>query len=133
MSHSTVDAPGPASTGNARPDEDRAPRDGSDPAPVRARGVQLFGEMRGSGYRSAPALVRREDGQTITLSPLLYQTLEALAEGHSWDSLAQELSLRTDRHVTADDAHYLVDEKLGPLGLVVAADGAQPATRKHNP
>src|SRR5215213_7287494 len=119
MTHSTVDAPGPASTENGAPLADRAPRDGSDPAPVRARGVQLFGEMRGSGYRSAPALVRRDDGQTITLSPLLYRTLEALAEGHSWDSLAQELSMRTDRLVSTDDVQYLVDEKLAPLGLVV--------------
>jgi putative peptide zinc metalloprotease protein len=89
--------------------------------------------MRGSDYRSAPALVRREDGQTITLSPLLYGTLDALAEGHSWDSLAQEVSLSTDRHMTADDVQYLVTEKLTPLGLVVAADGAEPVTRRNNP
>jgi putative peptide zinc metalloprotease protein len=28
---------------------------------------------------------------------------------------------------------YLVDEKLRPLGLLVAADGVQPKTRKKNP
>ena len=133
MSSSTVDAPGPASTESSLPPTDRAHRDGSDLAPVRARGVQLFGEMRGSGYRSAPALVRREDGQTITLSPLLYGTLDALAEGHSWDSFAQEVSLSTDRRLTADDVQYLVTEKLTPLGLVVAADGAEPVTRRNNP
>ena len=87
----------------------------------------------GPAIASAPALVRREDGQTITLSPLLYGTLDALAEGHSWDSFAQEVSLSTDRHMTADDVQYLVTEKLTPLGLVVAADGAEPVTRKNNP
>jgi putative peptide zinc metalloprotease protein len=133
MSHSTVGAPGPASTQSSPPSGERAHRDGDDRAPVRARGVQLFGEMRGSGYRAAPALVRRTDGQTITLSPLLYRTLDALADGHSWDSLAHEVSMLTDRHLTADDVQYLVDEKLAPLGLVVAADGAEPSVRKNNP
>ncbi len=40
----------------------------------RADGVQLIGEMAGSGYRTPPALVRRTDGQTVQLTPLLYQT-----------------------------------------------------------
>ena len=46
--------------------------------PVRADGVQLIGEMPGSGYRTPPALVRRADGQTIQLTPLLYLVLEAV-------------------------------------------------------
>jgi putative peptide zinc metalloprotease protein len=100
---------------------------------VLAQGVQLFGEMQGSGYRNAPALVRRQDGQTITLTPLLYRTLEALAHGNSWEAVAEDVSCVVDRDVTVEDVQYLVDEKLRPLGLLVAADGVQPKTRKKNP
>ena len=35
--------------------------------PARADGVQLIGEMEGSGYREPPALVRRGDGQVVQL------------------------------------------------------------------
>ena len=41
-------------------------------APARVDGVQLLGEMVGSGYRNPPSLVRRSDGQTLQLTPLLY-------------------------------------------------------------
>jgi putative peptide zinc metalloprotease protein len=132
MSHSIVDGSGP-------PADDVMPalgvehRGGDQPAPVLARGVQLFGEMQGSGYRNAPALVRRQDGQTITLTPLLYRTLEALAHGNSWEAVAEDVSCVVDRHVTVEDVQYLVDEKLRPLGLLAAADGVQPKTRKKNP
>ena len=44
----------------------------------RYRLVELIGEMAGSGYRVPPSLVRRIDGQTIQLTPLLYATLRAI-------------------------------------------------------
>lgn len=47
-------------------------------APIRVDGVQLLGEMGGSGYRTPPALVRRADGQVLQLSPLLYLVLNAV-------------------------------------------------------
>src|SRR4029453_917447 len=93
------------------------------PVPVLARGVQLLGEMQGSGYRTAPALVRRQDGQTITLTPLLYRTLEALVHHHTWAEVAEEISSAVDRDVTVEDVQFLVDEKLRPLGLLAAFDG----------
>ena len=108
-------------------------RDGNHPAPVLARGVQLLGEMRGSGYRTAPALVRRQDGQTITLTPLLYRTLEALAGERTWAEVAEEVSSAVDRELAVEDVQFLVDEKLRPLGLLTALDGVQPETRKNNP
>ena len=54
-------------------------------APTRVDGVQLIGEMVGSGYRNPPALVRRSDGQVLQLTPLLYLVLSA-ADAHdsSW-------------------------------------------------
>ena len=50
-------------------------------APARVDGVQLLGEMVGSGYRNPPSLVRRSDGQTLQLTPLLYAVLDAV-DGH---------------------------------------------------
>ena len=42
------------------------------------QGLELLGEVPGSGYRQAPALARRADGQVITLTPLLQQTMAAI-------------------------------------------------------
>ncbi|HEY8282593.1 MAG TPA: hypothetical protein VIG28_08925, partial [Leifsonia sp.] len=69
-----------------RPSEQDAPAGGpalpstSAPsrAPSRAQGVELIGAMRGSGYRVPPSLVRRADGQTLQLTPLLYAILDAV-------------------------------------------------------
>ena len=47
-------------------------------APTRVDGVELIGEMVGSGYRTPPALVRRGDGQVLQLTPLLYTVLNAV-------------------------------------------------------
>src|SRR5687768_15331416 len=132
MSQATVDSPGQPADDLPHP-LGAEHRGGDDPAAVLARGVQLFGEMQGSGYRTAPALVRRQDGQTITLTPLLYRTLESLAQGHSWDAVAEDVSCAVDRHVTVEDVQYLVDQKLRPLGLLEDSDGGQPETRKNNP
>ena len=49
--------------------------------PARAAGVELIGEMVGSGYRVPPALARRSDGQVVQLTPLLYAIL-ASTDGH---------------------------------------------------
>ena len=47
-------------------------------APARVDDVQLLGAMVGSGYRTPPSLVRRGDGQTLQLTPLLYLVLDAI-------------------------------------------------------
>ena len=52
----------PAAPGRPRP----RPRRG---ARARADGVELLGEVPGSGYRRPPALARRGDGQVVTADP----------------------------------------------------------------
>ena len=101
--------------------------------PARADGVELLGTVAGSGYRRQPALVRRGDGQTIQLTPLLYGLLEAVDGERDLDALAAELGTRVGRAVTADDVHYLVEGKLRPLGVLRRPDGTQPATHRANP
>ena len=101
--------------------------------PERADGVELLGSMRGSGYRVPPALVRRADGQTLQLTPLLYALLEAIDGRRSFDELAEILSRATNRAVSAENVRQLVDGKLRPLGVLRNLDGTQPDVRKANP
>src|SRR4051794_41769574 len=44
---------------------------------ARAEGLELLGEVSGSGYKDGAALVRRADGQMVQLGPLQYGLLEA--------------------------------------------------------
>src|SRR3954447_528309 len=101
-------------------------------APVRADGVQLIGEMRGSGYRVPPALARRADGQTVQLTPLLYAVLAAVDGRRDAAEIADEVANSTGRPVTADNVEALLG-KLRPLGLLAGADGAEPELQRSNP
>ncbi|MCW2867088.1 MAG: hypothetical protein JWR20_1276 [Marmoricola sp.] len=101
--------------------------------PVRADGVQLIGEMKGSGYRVPPALARRGDGQTIQLTALLHLVLEAVDGRRTHAEIAERVSERFGRTVSADNVRTLVDQQLRTTGLVVKGDGSQPEVRRSNP
>jgi putative peptide zinc metalloprotease protein len=100
---------------------------------ARADGVQLIGEMSGSGYREPPALVRRADGQTIQLTRLLYAVLHAVDGRSSDEEVADRVSKAYGRLVQPGDVRALVDAKLRPLGLLRLADGSQPQVKRSNP
>ncbi len=102
-------------------------------APARADGVQLIGEMKGSGYREPPALARRGDGQTVQLTPLLYLVLAAMDGTRTHEEIAAVVSGQFEKNVSADNVRTLVEDRLRPAGLVVAADGTQPEVQKSNP
>lgn len=99
----------------------------------RSAGVELIGAMAGSGYRVPPALVRRADGQTIQLTPLLYAVLREIDGARDASEVAAAVTASTGRTVTEDNIHQLVDGKLRPLGLIRLADGTEPQVRKCNP
>ena len=101
--------------------------------PARADGVQLIGPAEGSGYREPPALVRRADGQTLQLTPLLYLVLEAADGSRDLDGIARHVSAESGRLVSADNVRTLMDSQLLPLGLLRLADGSQPEVKKANP
>jgi putative peptide zinc metalloprotease protein len=109
-----------------------APR-GDDEVLVRATGVELLGEVPGSGYRNAPALARRSDGQVVTLTPLLQQTLASIDGQRTVAEVADAVSASSGRLVSADNVRQLVDSTLRPLGLLLTADGAEPEVRRSNP
>ncbi|MEU6155838.1 hypothetical protein ABZ816_38250 [Actinosynnema sp. NPDC047251] len=101
--------------------------------PRRARDVELIGELRDSGYRRPPALVRRADGQVLQLTPLLYRVLEAV-DGHTdHDGIAARVGRAVGRSVSADDVRTLLGTKLEPLGVLELPDGSQPRHRKAEP
>jgi putative peptide zinc metalloprotease protein len=99
----------------------------------RADGVELIGEMAGSGYKVPPSLVRRADGQTVQLTPLLYATLREIDGRRTAEEVAAAVSDSTGRDVNEDNIRHLVDKQLRPLGLLVLPDGSQPRTKKRNP
>jgi putative peptide zinc metalloprotease protein len=101
--------------------------------PARAHGVELLGEMTGSGYRRAPGLVRRGDGQTLQLTPLLYQVLEAIDGRRGYPEIATAVSQRIGKLAAADDVWFLTETKLRPLGVLRQPDGAEPEVTKSNP
>jgi putative peptide zinc metalloprotease protein len=101
--------------------------------PALATGVDLIGEYQASGYKEAPCLVRRADGQTIQLTPLLYALVEVIDGRRSTDELAEALSGRIDRPVSDDNVRYLLAEKLRPSGLVKDEHGRDPDVKKANP
>jgi putative peptide zinc metalloprotease protein len=99
----------------------------------RATGVELLGEVPGSGYRRPPALARRGDGQVLQLTPLLYQLLEAVDGRRTVDEVAEAVSGSSGRLVGGADVQQLVAASLRPLGLLRLADGSEPELRRSDP
>ena len=120
---------GPSS---ARGDGIRAPSVDGD-VPARADGVQLIGELEGSGYREPVALARRADGQTIQLTALVYMVLASIDGTSSYSEIAGAVSQRYGRRVSAENVRVLVEDQLRPAGLVTLADGSQPELITSNP
>jgi putative peptide zinc metalloprotease protein len=102
-------------------------------APARVDGVQLIGDMVGSGYRTPPALVRRGDGQVLQLTPLLYLVLKAVDGRRSCAEIADLVGRGLGREVTEADVRSLVDGHLRPIGLLRCADGSEPELRRADP
>src|SRR5690349_6225967 len=80
-------------------------------APARVEGLELLGEVSGSGYRDGTALVRRSDGQMVQLGPLMYALLEEIDGRRDADALAAAMSERLGR--TLEREHVIrLGEKL---------------------
>ncbi|MFC9501790.1 hypothetical protein [Streptomyces sp. NPDC056982] len=89
------------------------------PVPRLGAGLQRLGEYQGSGFTERKYLVRREDGQVVQLSPLLYLVVEAIDGVRDTEGISHRVSGRFGRELSADNIHYLVEHKLQPLGLTV--------------
>jgi putative peptide zinc metalloprotease protein len=107
--------------------------------PALAPNVQLIGEMQGTGFTDRQWLIQR-DGRFIQISELLYRVAEQADGERTLEEIAAGVTASTDWIVDADNVRQLIQAKLIPLGLVVAADGpitspAGPAveSRGHSP
>src|SRR5918999_772598 len=99
----------------------------------RADGIELIGEFEDRESRPPPLLARRADGQVVQLTELLYAVAEA-SDGHrDVQAVADVVSERCGRKVTADNAAFLAERKLRSLGVLALADGTTPALDKRAP
>lgn len=105
--------------------------DQADP-PRLAAGLELLGELAGSGFAAPQSLVRRADGQVIQLTGLLYLVVSLIDGVHVPDDIAALASGKLGRSLTAEQVRYLITAKLGPLGIV-AAEGTPAALPAASP
>jgi putative peptide zinc metalloprotease protein len=107
-------------------DATMAAPDQSDAAmvPRLAAGVELIGEYQGSGLTMATYLVRNPEGRVVQLSRLLYLVLSVVDGNRTRGDIAERVSAAFGRTVSAGNVEYLLANKLAPLGLVAAGEGA---------
>src|SRR5437764_9600555 len=98
------------------------PADGA--PPQLAKGIELVGVFEGSGFKEPPYIARRADGQVIQLPQLLYMVAEEIDGRRSYEEIGARVSERFGRRLEGEQARFLVEEKLRPLGVVAQADGS---------
>jgi putative peptide zinc metalloprotease protein len=86
--------------------------------PKLADGVRLAGQMQESAFVDPPWLLEREGAGYIQVTELLYQIAEQCDGQHSLDEIAQVVSDKSGRSVTAENVHMLVAKQLVPRGLI---------------
>src|SRR4051794_6523684 len=96
------------------------------PAPLaRVEGLELLGEVSGSGYKNGAALVRRADGQMVQLGQLMYALLDAIDGKRDHEALAAALSERVGRRFEVEHVVRL-GEKLAEQGLLAGSEDKAP-------
>jgi putative peptide zinc metalloprotease protein len=100
------------------------PATGGGPLPRLAAGTELLGQYKDSAYEDPRFLIRRSDGQVMQLPRLLYSVAASL-DGRDAGQVAADLSAELDLELTAEQILFLVEDRLGPVG-VLARDGVDP-------
>ncbi|HEY3543264.1 MAG TPA: hypothetical protein VGK79_12050 [Gaiellaceae bacterium] len=94
----------------------------------RADGIELLGDVHGSGYREGAALVRRADGQVVQLGPLMYALLESIDGRRDRAELSAVMCERLGRPCDEDAVRALA-EKLAAQGLLAGHEHNAPPRR----
>jgi putative peptide zinc metalloprotease protein len=103
-------------------------------APPRlADGIELIGRYEDSGFKDPPYIARRQDGQVIQMPALLYFLAEEVDGKRNHAEIAERVTEKLERGVSADNVQYLLDEKLRPLGVLAMPDGSSPKVAKADP
>ena len=92
---------------------------------ARAEGLELLGDVSGSGYKEGAALVRRADGQMVQLGPLMYSLLEAIDGERDQDALAAAMQERLGKAVEPEHVNVLA-AKLEGQGLLEGSEENAP-------
>jgi putative peptide zinc metalloprotease protein len=95
-----------------------------------AEGLELLGDLHGSGYKNGAALVRRADGQMVQVGPLMFTLLECLDGRRGPAELAAAMSERLGRQVAEQHIEPLA-QKLAEQGLLAGTEDKAPP--KSNP
>ena len=101
--------------------------------PRLADGIELIGEYEDSGFKEAPSLARRADGQVIQLSRMLYAVAQQADGSRTIDEIAAAAGEAVGRHLSAANVEFLVTRKLRPLGVLAGADGRSPELKRNDP
>src|SRR5829696_9624459 len=97
---------------------------------ARAEGLELLGEVSGSGYKAGVRLARRADGQMVQLGPLMYGLLEEVDGRRDVAALAEATSQRIGRRLAPEHV-VKIGEKLAAQGLIAGFEDKAPP--KSNP
>jgi putative peptide zinc metalloprotease protein len=125
---------GPAAGPQPAAEPAGAPRPAVDRrVPRLADGVELIGEFEDSGFKEAPFIARRSDGQVVQLPPMLYRLAEQIDGRRDFDEIAERFSEAIARRVEAPDVEMLIEEQLRPLGVVASGDGSDVELNKVDP
>lgn len=101
--------------------------------PQLAEGIDLIGEYEGSGFKETPYLARRADGQVLQLTQLLYLVAEEVDGERNFGQIAERVTEKFGRKVSAENVKFLVEKKLRPLGVLAADDGTSPKLKRADP
>ncbi|GAC1345262.1 MAG: hypothetical protein NVSMB29_19450 [Candidatus Dormibacteria bacterium] len=101
--------------------------------PQLAKDIELVGEYEDSGFKEAPYIVRRADGQTVQLTQLLYLVAEACDGRRDYAAIAEHVGSTFGRRVSAENVATLVDQKLRPLGVLAMPDGTSVELKRNDP
>jgi putative peptide zinc metalloprotease protein len=123
-------APAQAETADADPTVDL--KSAAAESPRLAEGVELIGQMKGSGYKEPPYMARRKDGQMVQLDPILHLVAERADGRRTYEQIGQEVSEAIGRGLDGDGVRMLAEEKLRPLGILAAPDGSSPEVEKQD-
>ena len=97
-----------------------------EPPPELAEGLRLLGEFKGGGSKAPGFLLRRESGEFLLVSPLLYGLVEEMDGTKPYGQIAESLNERFGKTLSPEDVLCLLD-RLRPLGVLAgSASAAQP-------
>jgi putative peptide zinc metalloprotease protein len=96
-------------------------------------GVELLGQVEGSGLREPPHIIRRSDGEAVQLSRLLFVIAQHSEPGRGLDAIAQRAGDDLEVRIQPEQVRYVLEHKLLPLGIVAGEDGSAPKLARLDP